>query len=169
MTSGRLWWTLNELQPHNEYGDWWIKSQITCHLTVMLAGLSTLPILSLSALLLLRCRRSKSIFLSPAATAGELPPTVLRTCTERVWWCCDVMWPKREIFCAGVRLCNCAVLDGGEWSSFSSGSSYMWKTTHFYRIAAAQSFSNGKTKTREVQPLTNFGCLMCGISPRKVS
>jgi len=114
------------------------STNIRASWSVMLAGLSWLPILSLSVLLLLRCRRSRSIFLSPAVTAGELTPTVLRTCTERVWWCCDAMWPKREILCAGVRLCNCAVLDGGEWSSFSSGSS-------------------------------NFGCLMCGISPRKVS
>ena len=138
-------------------------------LTVMFAGLSTLPILSLSALLLLRCRRSKSTFLSPAVTAGELTPIGLRTCTERVWRCCDVMWPNREIFCAGVRLCNCAVLDAGEWSSFISVSSYMWQIKHLYRIAAARRFSNGKTKTIEVQHLTNFGCLMCGISPRKVS
>jgi hypothetical protein len=104
----------------------------TCHLTgltVMLAGLSTLPILSFSVLLLLRCRRSKSAFLSPAGTAGELTATGLRTCTERGWWWCDVTWPKRDILCVGARLCSCTVLDGGEWSSFSSGSSYTWQNT----------------------------------------
>lgn len=132
-----------------------------CGLTMMFTGLSMLPILSLSALLLLRCRRSKSIFLSPAVTAGELGPTDLRTCTERVWWCCDVMWPKWEILCAGVRLCNCAVLAGGEWSSFSSGSSYMWQIKHFHRIAAAQSFSNWqRQKKSNLLPILDVWCVV---------
>lgn len=120
-----------------------------CGLTMMLAGLSTLPILSLSVLLLLRCRRSKSTFLSPAVTAGELTPTVLRTCTERVWWCCDVMWPKRETFCAGVRLCNCGVLDGGEWSSFSSGSSYMRIKNTLWQKYSNTKFSKWTNKDKQ--------------------
>jgi hypothetical protein len=76
-------------------------------LTVMFPGLSKFPILSLSLLLLLRCRRRESTFLSPAATTGELiTPTDLRMCAGRAWWCCDVMRLKSETFCVGVRVRN---------------------------------------------------------------
>jgi hypothetical protein len=113
--------------------------------------LSMLPILSLSLLLLLRCRRSESTFFSPVLTVGELiTPTGLRICTGRAWWwcCCDMMRPKSETLCVGVRLRNCAILEGEEWSSFISGSSCTWQTKQFYRISAAFYISNNKRSNR---------------------
>ena len=94
-------------------------------LTEILAGLS------LSVLLLLRCRRSVSTFLSPVVITGVLTTAGdLRICTGFAWWWwwwwggwCDVMRPNKLAFCVGVKLRNCEALDGGGWASFSSGSS----------------------------------------------